>query len=646
MPLNTPSRRAVQEEQLRMIWAHARIGVLVATAFAVVMGLGLREALGSETMVDAWLVIKVVVSTFRWLQGRPPLAPSPRITLAGLIVDGMVWGAAGLYVAIAAPWTHASFVIAALACISCVATFGLQFSVSYTAGYVIPILAPTALGMLARGEMLGQLGSLGLLMLIALQIITAARSEQRLTESIRLRMQAQALAQEKDEALKTAMRQSAVKTQFLANMSHELRTPLHGILGMSRILHLDIHEPRLRQRVELIQSSGTHLLGLINDLLDISRVEAGQFVLRNEPYDLQDQLRQLTGLYTMRAEEKGLRFDVRNRLPSPCWVMGDAARFRQVLHNLLGNAIKFTQHGGVTLTITHDADEGGVCAEVTDTGPGIAAADLDRIFDAFQQTESGSTKKANEGVGLGLTIARDIARAMGGDISATSEPGYGTTMLYTAFQPAVASPAERTRAEQALPHMANPLSANAAGHGAPPMPRHMPPQTGTQTAGQSPVAEQRPCLVLLAEDNEVNALVATNFLELIGAVTEHVKDGREAVQHALREVNRPDLILMDCHMPVMDGYEATREIRQQEKQLGLMPVPIVALTATAGDAEKQDCLEAGMDDFLSKPCTLEELSRVVSRWSPSQVMPPALPQDELPGDAPVREASQGATAQA
>ena len=611
-----------------MIWAHARIGVLVATAFAVVLGLGLREDLGSETAVDAWLVVKVVVSTFRWLQGRAGLnhPPSRGATLTGLVVDGLIWGAAGLYVSVTAPWTHASFVIAALACISCVATFGLQFSVRYTAGYVLPMLIPTALGMLVRGEMLGQLGSLGLLMLLGLQLITASRSEQRLTESILLRMQAQALAQEKDDALKTAVRQSAVKTQFLANMSHELRTPLHGILGMARILHLDVHDPRLRQRVELIQSSGTHLLSLINDLLDISRVEAGQFVLRNEPYDLQEQIRQLAGLYTVRAEEKGLRFEIRNGLPRSCWVMGDAARFRQVLHNLLGNAIKFTHHGSVTLTITHDPDEGDVCAEVTDTGPGIAPADLDRIFDAFQQSESGSANRSHEGVGLGLTIARDIARAMGGDISATSEPGYGTTMVYTAYQPAVAAPIDEH----------NPMSGRqgSAATGLPLDPSAQPP------------AALRPCLVLLAEDNEVNALVATNFLELIGVSTEHVKDGKEAVQHALREINRPDLILMDCHMPIMDGYEATREIRQQEKQLGLIPVPIVALTATAGDAEKQDCLEAGMDDFLSKPCTLEDLSRVVNRWTSRQITPPAPPPPEARHFAPEPEPVQGATVRA
>lgn len=619
---------AAQDEQLRTVWAHARVGGLVATTFALTLAVALRGVAAPAAIVDIWLVTKFGISVFRWLQGRryakqPTIAPScAKATLAALIADAAVWGLAGLYISITAPWPLASFFVAVLACISCVATFGLQISARYTFGYAAPMLAPTALGMCIRGEALSELGSLGLLMLLGLQLATAVRSERRLTDGIRLRVQAEALAREKDEALKIAMRQSAVKTQFLANMSHELRTPLHGILGIARLLHMEVRDPPLAQRVELIQSSGTHLLGLINDLLDISRIEAGQFMLRSERYDLRAQVDQLVGIYTMRAEDKGLTFAVQHQLPAHCWVLGDPARFRQVLHNLLGNAVKFTQHGSITLKVERDDARGIVRAEVRDTGLGIASKDLDKIFEAFQQSEPGASANSTEGVGLGLTIARDIARAMGGDITANSELGAGSTLTFTAHLPNVAAPAPVT----------SPSSPSTSGH--------------LQHPGKpSFVSQPRHCLILMAEDNDINALVATNYLEIIGTDTERVKDGKEAVRHALRETNRPDIILMDCHMPVMNGYQATRMIREQEQKLGLPRVPIIALTATAGDADRQDCLDAGMDDFLSKPCVLEDLTRMVERWSNSRVMQPCTAPQQDEGVADESMASPGASFQ-
>jgi signal transduction histidine kinase/ActR/RegA family two-component response regulator len=595
----------VLEEQLRMIWEHSRTALLVAMAFALSLAWSLRGVAASVAMVDSWLAVKLGISAFRAFQGwrflKQPVASGPRwanATLASLIVDASVWGAAGLYVALTAPLSIVSFVSAVLACISCVATFGLQVSARFTAGYSAPLLAPTAIGLMLRGEGLEQLGGVGILLLLVLQLSTAVRSEKRLAESIQLRWRAEALAQEKDDALRTAMRQSAVKTQFLANISHELRTPLHGILGMAQLVRLGDLEPVLQRRVDLIESSGQHLLGLINDLLDISRIEAGQFVIRAEVFDLAAQIEQLNGIYAMRAEDKGLRFELRNALPAPCWVAGDPARFRQVLHNLLGNAIKFTERGGITLTLIRDESIGMVCATVHDTGIGIPHASLGRIFEPFQQVDDGSKPASSmtEGAGLGLAIARDIARAMGGDIHAESDVGKGSTLIFSACLPAT-----------------SPLALDAA-----------PADPGVQCDEIEPGAPSR-SLVLLAEDNDINALVAANFLDIIGTEMERVKNGEEAVQAALRETPRPHLVLMDCHMPKMDGYEATREIRAQEQLRGLPRLPIVALTATASDAERQDCLDAGMDDYLSKPCTLEELRHAVQHWAtlPEPAPPPA-----------------------
>ena len=178
-----------------------------------------------------------------------------------------------------------------------------------------------------------------------------------------------------------------MKTQFLAKISHELRTPLHGILGLARLVHLELQDPALARRVELIEASGTHLLALINDLLDISRIEAGRFATRSERFDLVDQIEQIADVFVVRAQDKGLTLTVDMRLPRPCWVLGDAARLRQVLHNLLGNAIKFTQRGGIRMRVARGATPDELRVEVTDTGTGIAAADLQRIFQAFQQSE-------------------------------------------------------------------------------------------------------------------------------------------------------------------------------------------------------------------------------------------------------------------
>ena len=585
-------RHKISDEQLDMVWTHARLGMVVATAFALVLGVALRGVIAPKALVDAWLVVKLSVSALRlvqgWLYARRATHPPSWATgtLAALIADGAVWGAAGFYVINTAPWPMASFFAAVLACISCVATFGLQVSARFTMGYAAPIMAPAALGLFLRGDVYGELGGIGLLLLLGLQMATAARTEKRIQEGIELRLEAQALAQDKAEALKAAMRQSAVRTQFLANISHELRTPLHGILGVARLLRDAVPEPALSRRVELIETSGSHLLNLINDLLDISRIESGQFLIRSERHDLAAQIEQIAGIYAVRCEEKGLVFELQDALPNPCWVIVDPGRFRQVLHNLLGNAVKFTRQGGVTLSISRDDASGMVRADVRDTGPGIAAADLSRIFEAFQQSEA--SKGNTEGAGLGLTIARDIARAMGGDVTARSVPGEGSTLTFTARLPQATAPGN-TPAEPASSRLSMPS----------------------------------PCRALLAEDNDVSALVAMNFLEILGMHTVRVKDGAEALREALATSPRPDLILMDCQMPVMSGYQASRMIREQERALGLPRVPILALTATASDSERQDCLDAGMDDFLSKPCTLEELSSAIARWSTPAIKPPA-----------------------
>ena len=577
----------VTDEQLREVWLHVRLGALVASTFAIVMVAYWQGALPAP-LLQAWLVAKLGVAGVRLIQAyvyfRDPQAGGARwrhATLALLVLDGAVWGVAGWWLAMQ-PAPIASFSFAVLAAVSCVATFGLQVSLMATAAYVVPILVPTLLGAAWRADETGAVGCISLTMLLLLQLATAYRSELRWSERQLLRLQAQHLAQEKVDALALALRQSSLKSQFFANVSHELRTPLHGILGLARLLHLDSVEPGQRRRVELIDASGTHLLGLINDLLDVSRMEAGQFALRPEAFELVAQIDQVADVCAARAQVQGLAFVRRIELDQPCWVEGDAGRFRQVLHNLLGNALKFTATGTITLSVSRSAaSPEQISAAVSDTGVGIAADDLPRLFDAFAQLAP-AWHTPHAGTGLGLTISREIARAMGGDIQVHSTPGTGSTFSFTSRLPACTAVV-----------------------------------AGPPAAALAPAAalDWRPpaCEVLVVEDDEVNALIIEAYLERLGLRVVRARDGAEAQALALRTPDRPALVLMDCQMPRMDGHVATRRIRAQEAALGLARVPIVAITASLTEIDVQRCRADGMDEFLGKPFTAQQLTAVLRR---------------------------------
>jgi signal transduction histidine kinase len=473
-------------------------------------------------------------------------------------------------------------VAASLSCVASVATFGLQVRMAATAAYVVPMIAPAAVALLARGDDFGLFAGVGLLLILGLLLSSARRSEMRLAEVFRLRFLTDRIAAERAQALALARRQSAVKSQFLATMSHEFRTPLHGILGLTRLARAEHPEPALQHRLALIEHSGEHLLRLINDLLDVSRIEAGRVELVEATFDLSAELDELCDVYLVRCDEKGLDFRSRVDLPAPYWVRGDVTRVRQVVHNLLGNAIKFTQRGRVDLDVRRLPD-GPLELRVRDSGPGINKEDLPHIFEAFWQAPEVQAERG-AGAGLGLNIAREIGRAMGGDIEVTSERGRGTEFV-----------------------LRLPL---------PPMPA--PPGTD---ALADVLGEARRALskakVLLAEDNDVNALVIQAMLARHECVVVRVVHGADAVRQAMSEGQRPDVILMDSQMPVMDGLEATRRIRVLEMAQGLPRVPIVALTANTADDDRHRCQQAGMDHFIGKPFTEAELMSVLAACLPA-----------------------------
>jgi len=473
------------------------------------------------------------------------------------------------------------------ACAVC--TFTLQAHFRPNLAINLPMLVPAGLTLLSRQDAYGFFGGAGLLSLLALLLFESRRAERRITELLWLRFTTDRIARERTAALVMAQRHSAIKDQFLATMSHEMRTPLHGILGLARLTleRLPARPGVLaesRHQVELIERAGEHLLHIINDVLDFSRIEAGKLHIEHAPFELRALVDEVLGLLRVNAADKGLRLQTDVRLPQPCWVQGDAARIRQMLHNLLGNAIKFTDMGEVRLVVARDkADdhgEGTLRFSIQDSGVGIPPEQLPLIFDAFHQAD-GSFVRRHKGTGLGLTITREIARAMGGDVACVSDMGRGSVFTITVPLPEIPAPGLATgevRTEPAAGWLAH-FNAH----------------------------------VLLVEDNPVNALVADAMLRRHGLSVTRAEDGREALA-LLSHDSRPfQLVLMDLQMPEMNGMEACRLLRRWESDNGVLPIPVVALTANALSSDRAQCLAAGMDDHLAKPFRADELLAVLHR---------------------------------
>ncbi|GIU76124.1 MAG: hypothetical protein KatS3mg004_3211 [Bryobacteraceae bacterium] len=400
-------------------------------------------------------------------------------------------------------------------------------------------------------------------------------------QNVRIRKEVQLRTRQLRRALRLAREGMEAKSRFLAKISHEIRTPLNGIIGTAHLLLEDGLNPGQRESAELILTAGRHLLAVVNDTLDLSKMEAGKLVLAREPFELRQLLRDCERIFRPVAEKKGLELAVQAAEGLPKWVEGDVTRLRQVVWNLLSNAVKFTERGRVELTAAPAATAPRVRFTVRDTGPGISKEDLTRLFEPYFQ--SSTPGKATEGTGLGLAISRRLVELMGGEMGCESEPGAGSLFWFEAPLPASA-PAESRPAS-----------------GGP---------------GRLPLRAS----VLLAEDNPVNQTVSRKLLERLGCQVTVAANGAEAVEAAQSQAF--DLILMDCQMPVMDGYEAARRIRQ----LGgpLERTPMVALTAHALEDERRRCLECGMNDVLTKPVSLEMLQQALGRaLSPEQPHPPA-----------------------
>ncbi len=370
-------------------------------------------------------------------------------------------------------------------------------------------------------------------------------------------------------AREEALERSRLKTQFLANVSHEIRTPLNGILGVTQLLKQHPLPGEFSEYVDVLQGAGESLLAIVNDVLDLSKIEANRLELESRVFDLEQILGETTRSFYAAVQRKGLELllDVAPEARGP--VRGDAARVRQLINNLVGNAVKFTDTGSVKVSVTRQGDR--IRMLVVDTGPGIAPEHQARVFEAFEQENPGVQRRFG-GTGLGLAISRRIARLMGGEVSVQSEVGKGATF-----------------------HLEVPLPAVVIAH--------------VTNVPARPIAVTRALRVLLAEDDPVNASMTSALLRRLGHRVTVVSDGQACVEEAAR--GQIDLVLMDVHMPVLDGLEATRVIREAERGTK-GHVPIVALTANAMKGDDLRCLSAGMDAYLPKPVTVNALKDLLT----------------------------------
>ncbi len=563
--------------------------VLLAAAVLFVSWLGWRA--GDQLAAAITLALGLGVSVWRWTLGRryggdASIEPSRigavvRELEGNALAVGLMWAIATLKIYPTLPGTSAT--VYGVIVIGSVATAAFFMSV---AGRSFLFLTALQLGSLAVVSLLpGPAHSLPLALLAVLFGVTMVRATREFRDTtldaMRHSLHADRANSDLVRAKEAADAANLAKSQFLATMSHEIRTPMNGVLGALDLLRQTSLDMRQRRLVKTAAASGESLMDILNDVLDHSKIEAGKLVLAATPMSLHSVAASAASLFRANAESRDLTLTLNIGEGVPDGVIGDAPRLKQVLLNLLGNGVKFTEKGGVTLSLSAEpagANASRVTFRVEDTGIGISPSALEQVFQPFHQVDS-TRSRLRGGTGLGLAISQRIVEAMGGEIVATSRVGVGSVFSFTLTLPLA-------------PQV--PASSYDSDFGAL--------ESGASLSG----------VVLLVEDNVVNRMIGAEMLKSFGLEVLEAEDGAQALTMLTHA--RVDLVLMDIQMPVLDGYSATRQVRERESRLRLPRVPIVALTANAFDDDAAQSMAAGMDAHLAKPYSRAQLFELLQRW--------------------------------
>ncbi len=575
----------IERERLSSLYELSLRPNLIGAAFSFCPVLLLWGHLPAALLLG-WLCARLCVALLRTLDARSfrqaqrelgSLRAWRQRYFTLLALDALSWSAMGWCFHTPEVPGLDGLVLASMIGLAAVSLFAMGAEFRANALFSGIVFTPALLynGLLDTRE--GWLSAVGLLIFLSVAWTESLRVQARRLELLRLRFEHAKLAEERQQALQSAQQSSTSKSRFVAVMSHEIRTPLNGILGMTQLLERSNLDERQREQLGVVHSSGRHLLNLVNDILDLARIESGKLVIEPAAMDLAEAVHEVCRLLATPAREKGLQLNVRLAEGLPSHVLADASRIKQVLHNLVGNAIKFTEQGSVDVGVAmvQDMRSGTLLRfAVRDTGEGIEADQLERIFAPFEQL-GGKLRQRRDSTGLGLTISRELAHAMGGDLRASSRRGLGSMFELT------------------LP--LQPCDTPAA----------------AQRAARDPLLPALQGRVLLVDDNPVNLLVAASMLDHCGVEVVQAENGRQALE--LLRQGPFELVLMDCLMPELDGFEATAAWRAEERRMGRRRTPIVALTASTSPQDRAQCEAAGMDGHLQKPFDMQHLLELVVR---------------------------------